>query len=48
MNINKAITRNEGFIRSLEKECIDVDNLSAPLKRFVDTYVITKKNGNKK
>ena len=39
MEINKNLIRNEGFLRSLEKEGIDINNSEPSLKRFVDKYV---------
>lgn len=39
MEMNKNLIRNEGFLRSLEKEGIDINNSEPSLKRFVDKYV---------
>jgi len=43
MEINKNVLRNEGFLRSLEKASIDINDPKLPLKGFIDKYV-KKKN----
>jgi spore coat polysaccharide biosynthesis protein SpsF len=43
MEMNKNILRNEGFLRSLEKEGIAINDPKSPLKGFIDKYVKNKK-----
>ena len=44
MEINKNLIRNEGFLRSIEKEGIDINNPKSPLKGFMDKYVKKQKH----
>lgn len=43
MEINREVLRNEGFLSSLKKEGLDIDDPNAPYREWVSKYMFQKK-----